>query len=335
MNENAPLTQTERKVADHYADGASFKEIATQLGRSPHTVRSHLKNIYRKLGVSSKIALRKELGATGYGGSRPPVINLSEAREDRALYQSARKLARNCTKADQDVAAGIFRELQDRHPNFSGSYAGLSFMAGGAAIATADAPAASALLEEATTLADKSLRLNRFDVDAHLSMGRALAFDGDFAASDDHIRFALECDDSSEWSQYMRVFLMTHTGKPGEAIRLGEAFRKTMRDTHALEPMSFELGCAYLFAKDWEKAAAWAWSILERNRAHALLIIGACSILLELKQFSKVAAFAKKNRVSLCDPTPLQRNIQSNSMVVDLMTRHRGHIEDLFADSAS
>lgn len=53
------LTDTERRVAALVAKRMSNPEVAQRLFVSRHTVESHLKNIYRKLGVSS----RRELAA--------------------------------------------------------------------------------------------------------------------------------------------------------------------------------------------------------------------------------------------------------------------------------
>ena len=48
------LTHREREVLDGLAQGWLYKEIADRLGVSVETARKHLKNIYRKLQVSSR-----------------------------------------------------------------------------------------------------------------------------------------------------------------------------------------------------------------------------------------------------------------------------------------
>jgi TolB-like protein/DNA-binding CsgD family transcriptional regulator len=58
---HARLSQREREVAAAYAEGESHKEIASRLFLAPSTVRTHLGSVYRKLGVSSKIELRRLL----------------------------------------------------------------------------------------------------------------------------------------------------------------------------------------------------------------------------------------------------------------------------------
>lgn len=55
------LTRREREIAEAYANGASHREIGARLFIAPATVRTHLGTIYRKLGVSSKIALLKAM----------------------------------------------------------------------------------------------------------------------------------------------------------------------------------------------------------------------------------------------------------------------------------
>lgn len=51
-----PVSLTERELAvlGSLARGYTYGEIATQLGLSAHTVGTHIKNIYRKLEVSSR-----------------------------------------------------------------------------------------------------------------------------------------------------------------------------------------------------------------------------------------------------------------------------------------
>ena len=53
----ARLSKTERQVLNHLREQQTEREIADRMHRSPHTVHVHVKNIYRKLAVSS----RKEL----------------------------------------------------------------------------------------------------------------------------------------------------------------------------------------------------------------------------------------------------------------------------------
>ena len=58
------LSKREKEVATAYASGESYKEIARSLGLSPTTVRTHLRTVYSKLGVPSKIELARFLDDT-------------------------------------------------------------------------------------------------------------------------------------------------------------------------------------------------------------------------------------------------------------------------------
>ena len=59
-----PLTGREREIADLVAEGRTNREIAEQLVLSTRTVEAHLRSIYAKLGVRSRVEL-----ARGAGGS--------------------------------------------------------------------------------------------------------------------------------------------------------------------------------------------------------------------------------------------------------------------------
>ncbi len=47
------LTKREQEVASLYVSSIKIYEIAKRLGISPNTVKSHIKNIHRKLGTHS------------------------------------------------------------------------------------------------------------------------------------------------------------------------------------------------------------------------------------------------------------------------------------------
>lgn len=55
------LSSREDEVAAAYVDGQSYKEIARTLGIAPATVRTHLRTVYRKLGVTSRTELTQTL----------------------------------------------------------------------------------------------------------------------------------------------------------------------------------------------------------------------------------------------------------------------------------
>ncbi|MFD6330762.1 ATP-binding protein [Streptomyces niveus] len=53
------LTAQERLIAGQVAAGATSKEVAAALFLSPRTIDTHLRNVYRKLGISSRRSLRE------------------------------------------------------------------------------------------------------------------------------------------------------------------------------------------------------------------------------------------------------------------------------------
>lgn len=57
------LTRRERDVADSFAAGQSYRQVAEALGVAPATVRHHLRSAYVKLGVTDKAAFATRLGA--------------------------------------------------------------------------------------------------------------------------------------------------------------------------------------------------------------------------------------------------------------------------------
>ena len=47
------LTEREAEVVRLLARGCTYAQVGSRLGISPHTVASHIKKAYRKLGVNS------------------------------------------------------------------------------------------------------------------------------------------------------------------------------------------------------------------------------------------------------------------------------------------
>ncbi|KKD61774.1 hypothetical protein RN22_03925 [Grimontia sp. AD028] len=51
------LTEREAQVAELFAKGKTYMEIAQEINRAPTTVRNHLQSIYLKLGIRNKVEL--------------------------------------------------------------------------------------------------------------------------------------------------------------------------------------------------------------------------------------------------------------------------------------
>ena len=59
-NLSGALTEREKEIVDSLAHGMTNKEIGKQLGISDKTVKTHLKNIFGKLGIHRRVKLLKE-----------------------------------------------------------------------------------------------------------------------------------------------------------------------------------------------------------------------------------------------------------------------------------
>ena len=53
-SDTTPLSKREREILQRVADGATTKLVATDLGISPHTVKTHLERIFEKLGANDR-----------------------------------------------------------------------------------------------------------------------------------------------------------------------------------------------------------------------------------------------------------------------------------------
>ncbi|MBI3647624.1 MAG: response regulator transcription factor [Actinobacteria bacterium] len=53
-SEHAALSKREREILQKIANGATTKEVASDLGISPHTVKTHLERIFEKLGANDR-----------------------------------------------------------------------------------------------------------------------------------------------------------------------------------------------------------------------------------------------------------------------------------------
>ncbi|MFD8190149.1 response regulator transcription factor [Streptomyces sp. NPDC059704] len=56
------LNDQESRIVQLVAEGLTNKQMARRLGISPHTVNYHLKKLFQKTGVNSRIALLRETG---------------------------------------------------------------------------------------------------------------------------------------------------------------------------------------------------------------------------------------------------------------------------------
>ncbi|MEX0338006.1 MAG: LuxR C-terminal-related transcriptional regulator [Arenibacterium sp.] len=115
MLDSSALSPRERQIAESYAAGRSYQEIAAELHIAPSTVRTHLAAIYRKLEVSSKLELHQALE-----GARPQAavqtdhaaiiselaLSLEEAiSRENALGEVLRIISGSDGKVDHVIAA--------------------------------------------------------------------------------------------------------------------------------------------------------------------------------------------------------------------------------------
>lgn len=64
----ADLSDREREVLRHLADGLTDREIATRLGISPRTVETHVGSVLHKLGVRNRAQAARRYLESGVGG---------------------------------------------------------------------------------------------------------------------------------------------------------------------------------------------------------------------------------------------------------------------------
>lgn len=117
----AQLSDRERDIAQAYAKGDAYREIAARLCIAPSTVRTHLATIYRKLGVSSKLQLHKALHGGGTEAAEQQdmtalvselALSLEEAiSRERALAEVLRIISRSNGRLEDVIAAVLGHAL--------------------------------------------------------------------------------------------------------------------------------------------------------------------------------------------------------------------------------
>ncbi len=121
-NTTASLSRRELEVAELYADGSNYREVAERLYIAQATVRTHLGNIYRKLEVSTKIELRRMLGdGDGDGGARrermphsePAFQDLTSLRHVTVLNAAPDAIGRLAENLSPDDLAEVITSFKD------------------------------------------------------------------------------------------------------------------------------------------------------------------------------------------------------------------------------
>jgi DNA-binding CsgD family transcriptional regulator len=73
IRDSTGLSEREAQIAYHAVSGKADREIAATLFVSIATVRTHLRHIYRKLGVSNRSSLCRRLSPPGLTATPRPV----------------------------------------------------------------------------------------------------------------------------------------------------------------------------------------------------------------------------------------------------------------------
>jgi DNA-binding NarL/FixJ family response regulator len=60
LEQSVELTAREREVSELLIDGKTYRQVAYDLNIAPDTVRQHIKNIYKKLQINSRVELVRE-----------------------------------------------------------------------------------------------------------------------------------------------------------------------------------------------------------------------------------------------------------------------------------
>lgn len=82
----ANLTDTQRMVAELVTDGLTNRDVGARLFLSPHTIDFHLRQIYRRLGVRSRVELARLAGPSrAKAMSGPGALPIAAAQRDATL----------------------------------------------------------------------------------------------------------------------------------------------------------------------------------------------------------------------------------------------------------
>lgn len=108
MTQFPQLSNREQEVVQHLLEGKSNKLIALSLNVSERTVEFHLKNIYTKFGVGSRVELILKLGDSTVAGR----AEAAENRDGLNLWNWATSL--------REAVSRIGKELKMKNPSEAG-----------------------------------------------------------------------------------------------------------------------------------------------------------------------------------------------------------------------
>jgi DNA-binding CsgD family transcriptional regulator len=81
----ADLTDTQRMVAELVVDGLTNRDVGARLFLSPHTIDFHLRQIYRRLGVRSRVELARLAGPPRPKALPGPALPIAAAQRAATL----------------------------------------------------------------------------------------------------------------------------------------------------------------------------------------------------------------------------------------------------------
>jgi len=274
------LSKRELEIARAYSSDMSHTDIADRIGRSPDTVRTHIKTIYRKLGVSSKLALARYLDARS---SKPDVSSaaLSSASDAFRQFVVAKEHALSFDPRRQSRALDLFQQIVDEWPDFAQAHSGISFCQRHRAFTARAHGDAAVLLDSALVASERALNKNFFDASAHVCHGRALMLADDFDQASRHFQLALEIDDASDWARYMTMQMALFEGNTIDSIELGEKTVAALKEEPVLAPLELTLALACLRTGDIAKARFYAQRCVMRSNPYDHIVYIAALVVAE------------------------------------------------------